>query len=152
VARAISPFHFAALLAALGGFVLAAVATFLPWYRIGIAEISITNSAWEDHAEQAVVILVLAGLGLLTVSALLLYRGMRGMRWAQYLAVITGILIAAVGVVTYLDFDQGTFETPSGTLYRNVEIGSYLVIAGGIVAAVGSFLGLSGRRSTAGSS
>jgi len=63
-----------------------------------------------------------------------------------------GILIAAFGVVTYLELNQGTLERPEGTFYMIIEIGPYVVIAGGLVAVIGSFLGLSGRRSTAGSS
>jgi predicted nucleic acid-binding Zn ribbon protein len=154
-----SPFQFSALFA-LGGFVLAAIATFLPW-STGIIDSdssrSVTHDAWEyswkTYDEAPVVILVLAGIGLLTLIAPLVYGGMRRMKWAQYLPVIVGVLLATFGVLTYDDLTQGVIATSSGgTVNFIVEIGPYLVIAGGLVAAIGSFLGWSGRRFTAGGS
>jgi predicted amidophosphoribosyltransferase len=151
-----SPFHFAALLA-LGGFVLAAIATFLPWQTGRTSTWAITHNAWDvswmTYDEAPVVILVLAGAGLLTLIAPLLYGEIRRMRWPRYLPIIVGILIIAFGVMTYGDLTQGTVRASSGDpVDFIVEIGPYVVIAGGIVAAIGSFLELVGRRSTAGSS
>ena len=163
VARATSLLQLGVRFAAVGGFVLAAIATFLPWQTAMILRDGtrparyIHHSAWEvnwmTYDEAPVLILVLAGVGLLTLLAPLLYGGMRRMKWAQYLPVIVGILITGFGVLTYDDLTKGAVGASSGvTVYFSVEIGPYLVIAGGIVAAIGSLLGLSGRRSTAGSS
>lgn len=150
-----SLFQFHALFA-LGGFVIAAVATFLPW-QTGIIDSdssrSITYDAWEvpwkTYDEAPVVMLVLAGIGLLTLIAPLVYVGMRRMKWAQYLPAIAGVLLTGFGVLTYDDLTKGVIaDSSGGTVNFIVEIGPYLVIAGGLVAVIGSFLGLSGRRST----
>jgi hypothetical protein len=60
--------------------------------------------------------------------------------------------MAVFGVVVHFDLNQGTSETTHGTYYAIVEIGPYMVIVGGIVAVIGSFLGLGRQRSTAGRS
>lgn len=154
VAGVTSPLQLAGRFAALGGFVLAAIATFLPWQTGRISTRSITYSAWDvswkTYDEAPVVFLVLAGVGLLTLIAPLLYEGLRPMRWAQYLPVIVGILITAFGVLTYDDLTKGAIGASSGeTVYFIVEIGPYVVIATGLVAAIGSLLGRNGRHSRA---
>jgi hypothetical protein len=148
VAIATSPAQFRARLAALGGFVVAAIATFLPWETGRTSQWYVTENAWDDYVGQGIVILALAAVGLLTLVAPLFYGGLRRINWAQYVSVGAAVLTTIVGVLIYFfDLHQGTFAIPQDTYYANVEIGPYLVIAGGVVATIGSFLGLPERHS-----
>lgn len=152
VVSARSPVLSSSLIVALVGFLIAGVALFLPWDTSSIPGYSSTSNAWEDHASEATVLLVLAAIGLLTLITLMLHEGVRQISWTKFLPVVIGSLIVAFGVIAYLTLNAGTFATSSGTLSTSIGIGPYLVIVGGVVAAIGSVLGLVGQNDIAGRS
>jgi hypothetical protein len=126
----------------LGGFALAVLATLLPWETGSIPGYSRTSNAWDDHAPEATAIVVVAGVGLaVSAAALRLGRDRQPAWWQRHIPVMAGALVAVLGAASYSMLHECTTSTVSGIYSSAIEIGAYLVIAGGIAAAGGALLG-----------
>jgi hypothetical protein len=124
-----------------GGFLLAIVATFLPW-STGVAASgwTVSDTAWDDYAAQGGMIVALACAGLIVTALALGSRAVHAAPWRRWLQGAAGALVAAVGAASYMDLHQGTVILESDAITLGTGPGAYLVVAGGLVAAGAALL------------
>lgn len=136
--------HFAAL----AGFVVAVLGSFLAWLRVSGNNRSETVNAWSSDAQfrfadwfsidaplDALLILVLAGAG-----AYLLFGRVLGSNVSSvpFGVAAAGFGIALIGILNWIFIDSESSRVVNPDL--DVGFGVYLVVLGGAAAAVSGFI------------
>lgn len=131
----------------LGGAVLAAIGTFLSWIKVSGFASESANGWNSDLADDlAIGKIIKAGIpvdaiiivALAALAVYLIVGPMMGMQVPAipFAGVIVGGLIAAVGIWNYIHIKDEIGDIDG----VSIDLGLYLVIAGGAVAAVCTFL------------
>lgn len=136
-----------AQLAALGGFLVAILGTFLAWLRISEGRRGEAINGWSGESQyrfadwfvidaplDALMVLVIGGLGVYLILGRLLGSNVPAIPWGITAA---GLAIAVIGALNWLYIDSEANRINNRDL--DIGIGIYLLIIGGIVAAVGGW-------------
>jgi len=125
----------------LAGGALTIVGSFLPWAKASVLSVSVTANGMDGDGELTLIL----GIALAVFGAISLTRTLRPL---AILAIIAGVLIAAIGL-----YDASTVKDDiptdaiAGGLEVTVELGLWLVIAAGVIGIIGGVIALmSGKR------
>ncbi len=138
-------------LGALGGLALAAISTLLAWLKVSQGVVSESRGAWSSDIyddlrigdwvgggfpADAIVVVAFAGLAAYLVLAPLLGQTVPAI---PYALLFPGFGLMGVGILNYLHIKSQIDDLGAGDA-ASVGIGVYLLIAGGAIAAVSSFM------------
>jgi hypothetical protein len=125
----------------LGGAVLAAIGSLLPWANIRTIFGSIGVAGTDGDG----VITLAAAVVLALLALLLLLQPQRAGSVTMYAAGLCAVLIAGVGVYDFSNVSDGISEASGDGVSASVGAGLYLVVLGGAAAIVGALMDRNSR-------